>query len=129
MDRAISGTELKINNETISYEPNTLVYGSGKGDRKVSPQVDGGGRVSHVFSNDISTAFGMVKFSLRVTVNNRRKYETLHTNEEKNVIKLTMPDGTPEIFEEMAIVNQPEFDAGVDGLIELEFNGSQSALG
>jgi len=129
MATAFSNATLLINNETIAYMANSLKFVEGQPEKKVDPQVIGGGAVTNVVTQDFSTAKSKVMFDLKTTSENQTIISTWESAFDQNLIKIISSNGTTTVFENTAIINQPEFDAGVDGVISIEFEGAQSVFG
>ncbi len=129
MANALTGAILLINNETQEYFPNSLKFDMGSPERKVDPQVIGGGRVVNVATEDYSTAKGKVMFDLKTTSENEEAISGWVSNFDQNLIKVTSNDGVSRIFENATIINKPEFDTGSDGIISIEFETAQGVFG
>lgn len=127
MTQAIYGPTLIINNVPIDYEPNSLTFDEGKGERKQSPQVSGTDSVTMVYSEDISTKKGMVKFEVRTTADKleqKREWELL---KDANVITIVQ-NGTSRSFEQAAVINPIEVQTGVDAMMEVVFESLPATL-
>ena len=67
MSDQLNNVAILVNNDIIAYEANTLSYADGFGEFVIRNAVVGGGQTEQVFSEDLATKFGMVKFSLPST--------------------------------------------------------------
>ena len=70
MPNQISDAVVEVNNDQVGIVPNSLSFNEGLGEQRILAVSEGGGQISQVFSNDLETAFGMVRFSLRSTAPN-----------------------------------------------------------
>lgn len=129
MAKALSGAKLIINNETIGYSANSLKYDAGNPERKVSPQVIGGGGVTNVVTEDFETAKSKIMFDLKTTSENEVLINGWVSAFDENAIKIVSSDGAARIFENAVIINKPEFDTGADGIIGVEFESSVRLFG
>ena len=127
---AIYKPTLSINNEIIDYMPNTLVVTLGKGESKVDPQIAGGGGVSMVYSQDVSTQKSKVNFEMKTTPENIELLQTWMNNLNANFINVIDDQSEKSyIFEQGAVINDPELNSGVDGTISVEFESKPLTIG
>jgi hypothetical protein len=115
-----------VNNQQISYEADSLSSSDGLGEFSIRNSVVGGGQTEQVFSKDLSTKFGMVKFALPTTTENLALVRGWKDNDNNNVVELIGPstDQFTKIFTQAAIMNDPEFNYGTDGTVEVEFKSN-----
>lgn len=115
---------LRVNNTQVAYTADTLSWKEGHGDYNVRNAVVGGGQTEQVFSKDLSTKFGMVKFSMPTTEENEAFKRAWKLNDNNNVIELQGPAGSTFslIFTQGAVIADPESSAATDGNIEIEFS-------
>lgn len=113
-----------INNLPVAYTANSLSWKDGLGESSVRNAVIGGQKTEQVFSQDLSTKFGMVKFSMPSTIENEGKKRTWKLNKNNNVVQLIGPPGSgfAKVFTQASILGDPETSAATDGNIEIEFN-------
>lgn len=113
-----------VNNETIAYTADSLSWKDGFGNYNVRNAVVGGGQTEQIFSKDLATKFGMVKFSLPSTVDSEKLKRAWKSNDNNNVVELIGATGETftKIFTQAAILEDPETSAATDGNIEIEFN-------
>jgi len=121
--RAIFDATLYVNNNVVAYVANTLKTTSGKGERTVDAQVSGAGATENVTSEDVSTKKSKVMFDLKSTVENKTLARTWQNNFDANVIRVVHGSGASYIYQNATVINDPEFDLGVDGNASLEFEG------
>jgi hypothetical protein len=125
MATGLTNAKLFVNNQRISYMPNSLKDTSGIGERTVSPQNLGGGDTENVVTEDISTFKGKIMFDLKTTEDNKANARTWQNNLDANTIKIEYSSGKVSLYENAVIVNDPERDNGVDGIISLEFEANR----
>ena len=112
-----------VNNDVVAYEANTLSYADGFGEFNVRNAVVGGGQTEQVFSEDLSTKFGMVKFSLPSTNDSAKLIREWKNNRNNNVVELMSATGGDftRIFTQGSIQGDPEVNLSTDGNVEVEF--------
>ena len=115
-----------VNNEQIAYTADSLSFADGKGEYSLRNAVVGGGETEQVFSKDLSTKIGMVKFSMPTTVENVALVRSWKSNDNNNVVELigATDASFSRIFTGAAILNDPEASAATDGNIEIEFKSN-----
>lgn len=115
-----------VNNQQVAYTADSLSWKDGFGEYSVRNAVVGGGQTEQVFAKDLSTKFGMVKFSMPSTAENEAFKRAWKANDNKNVVELTGPSGSnfTKIFTRASILEDPETSAATDGNIEFEFRSN-----
>ncbi len=115
-----------VNNATVAYTADSLSWKPGLGEYSIRNAVVGGGQTEQIFSKDLATKFGMVKFSMPTTAENESLKREWKVNDNNNVVELIGPIGSgfTLIFTLSAILDDPESNAATDGNIELEFNSN-----
>jgi hypothetical protein len=115
-----------VNDEQVSYQADSLSWKDGFGEYKVRNAVLGGGTTEQVFSKDLETKFGMVKFAMPSTAENEGLKRSWKANDNNNVVELIGPKGSgiTKIFTQASILEDPETNAAQDGNIEVEFNSN-----
>ncbi len=126
MSTQLNDIVILVNNDQIAYTADSLSWTDGQGEYNIRNAIVGGGQTEQVFSKDLSTKFGMVKFSLPTTVENEDFKRAWKDNDNNNVVELIGPSGTnfTKIFTQAAIMGDPESNAATDGNIELEFRAN-----
>lgn len=123
-----SDAVVNVNNDSVGIVPNSLAFTEGLGDQKILPVSDGGGRVAQVFANDLETAFGMVKFSIRSTIENIELARSWKVAGNTNVIVISGDDdeGNDFIrtFTQASLASNYEVAIGTEGNIEIEFQSN-----
>jgi len=115
-----------VNNAQIAYEADSLSWSDGFGEYSIRNAVAGSGQTEQIFSQDLKTKYGMVKFSLPSTPENEANKRAWKANLNNNVIELIGPPGSKftKIFTQAAILGDPETNAATDGSIEMEFRSN-----
>ena len=129
MSNLLNNVAILVNNDIIAYEANTLSYADGFGEYQVRNAVIGGGQTEQVFAEDLSTKFGMVKFSLPSTEDSAKLIREWKNNLNNNVVELQSSTGGAQfarIFTQAAILGNPEVNLSTDGNVEVEFNSNPS---
>lgn len=119
---------VEVNNDAVGIVPNSLSFNEGLGEQRVLAVSEGNGQVSQVFSNDLESAFGMVRFSLRSTAPNIAKIRQWKANGNTNVVIVAGQDreGNDFIrtFTQAAIVTNYDVNIGTEGTIDVEFQAN-----
>lgn len=119
--KQINDVSLRANNELVAYEPNTLKTTHGKGESSIRNTVLGGNETEGVFSKDIATKFGGLKFSLACTDDNVALVDRWKDDDNNNVFEVIGGDvAYNRIFSKAAVTNDPEFDFSTEGAVEIE---------
>jgi len=115
-----------VNDVVIAYTADSLSAKDGFGDYVIRNAIVGGGQTEQVFSKDLATKIGMVKFSMPTTVENEAFKREWKSNDNNNVVELVGPNGSgfTKIFTLAAILEDPESNFASDGNIEVEFNSN-----
>lgn len=126
MSTQLNDLTVLVNNTAVAYTADSLSKKDGLGDYSVRNAVVGGGQTEQVFSKDLSTKHGMVKFSLPSTPENEALVREWKANDNNNVVELVGPPGTnySKVFTSAAIMEDPETNFGTDGNIEVEFQSN-----
>ena len=128
MPTQISDPSVVVNNVTVAIVPNSLEFDEGLGEQEILVQSAGGGVTEQVFSDNVETALGMVKFSMRSTVANIELARAWKSNRNQNAVTITATtdDGTfARTFTNAAIVSNYTVGLASDGIIEIEFKGDR----
>ena len=117
---------LLVNNEQVAYTPDSLSWSDGFGEYSIRNAVVGGGQTEQIFSKDLSTKFGMVKWSMPTIDENEAYKRAWKSNDNNNVVELVGPPGSTfsKIFTQAAMTNDPESTAATEGQIEVTFNSN-----
>ncbi len=119
---AIATPTVIINNIPIKYKPNSLTYGTGKGERKIRVATGGGSVKETIVTTDIETAFSTVKFMLYTTSDNVELVDEWIDNLDSNTVQWT-DVGISRSVTNAVVVNNPDISMGVEGEFEVEFQG------
>ncbi len=120
---AISVPALTVNGIPIPIKPNSLMWEDGLGEYKIRIASAGGSATTSVFTKDIETALGMVKFVLYTTNENVDTVRGWKVNDQANLVEFSDFGGLTRSMSNAAIINKPQYEAGVEGEVEVEFNG------
>lgn len=126
MSNQINNIAILVNNEIVAYAADSLSWKDGLGEYSVRNAVVGGGQTEQVFSEDLASKFGMIKFSMPTTTDNEKNKRAWKINKNDNVVELVGPAGSnfTKIFTMASILEDPESNAATDGNIEIEFNSN-----
>ena len=127
MANQLNNVAILVNNDIIAYDANTLSYQDGFGEYAVRNAVVGGGQTEQIFSEDLSTKFGMVKFSLPSTEDSAKLIREWKANLNNNVVELQSSTGGANftrIFTQASIQGDPEITLSTDGSAEIEFRSN-----
>lgn len=123
--KQINDVTLLANNEVVCYEPNTLKPMHGKGEFSMRNAVVGGGETEQIFSQDLTTKFSSLKFSLPCTDSVVDLVDGWKDNGNDNVFELVGNNvDYNRIFTQCAVINEPEFDFSNEGAVEIEIKGN-----
>jgi len=124
MANQLNDFTILVNNQQVAYTADSLSWKDGFGDYKVRNAVVGGGQTEQIFSKDLASKFGMVKFSMPSTTENEAFKRAWKVGDNTNTIELIGPNGSgiTKIFTQAAILDDPETNASQDGNIDVEFN-------
>jgi hypothetical protein len=124
MANQLNDFTILVNNQQVAYTADSLSWKDGFGDYKVRNAVVGGGQTEQIFSKDLASKFGMVKFSMPSTTENEAFKRAWKVGDNTNTIELVGPNGSgiTKIFTQAAILDDPETNASQDGNIDVEFN-------
>jgi hypothetical protein len=125
MATSLVGGQLFINDQAVSIQGNSLRMKDGSGDKVISSQVSGTS-VDVIEAVDYTTAKSMVAFDLLSTVENETLVRGWKSNGLCNVIKYVASTGVTKVFQKMCLYTDPEINVSSDGVISVEFEGSQA---
>lgn len=118
--KTLSNPTVVINNDSVAVAGDTVSFTDGFGERALRVQSAGGGSIQTVFSENVSTKMADVKLGLVNTAANIDLVRTWLANENENSISIT-GEGLTRSFNNAAVVNNPEYNLGSDGTIDVEF--------
>lgn len=127
----ISDPSVVVNNVAVAIVPNSLEFSEGLGEQEILTQSAGGGSIEQVYSDNVETALGMVKFSMRSTVANIDLVRSWKSNRNRNAVTVTATndDGTlTRTWTNCAIVSDYTVALSSDGEIEIEFKGDKATI-
>ena len=118
----IANLIVAVNNEKLFYRQGTLEYSPGRAEAKIEGLASGGS-TSILATQDVSTAFGFVKFTLPLTETTAKQARLWADNGlNSNVIRVSGRDDFTLL--NATLMNKTVFKPGVDSEIEIEFHGS-----
>ena len=120
--QTLSNPVVNVNGADVGIVPNSVSYKRGTGDRKIKSQATGG--VSQpIVTIDAETKISVVKFKMH---NTEANFTLVEEWSALNGVTVTLTEGVlfSAVFNGMIIINDPEFTLGVDGEVEVEFNGA-----
>lgn len=117
---------IRVNDVQIAYTADSLSWKDGFGEYSIRNAVVGGGQTEQIFSKDLASKVGMVKFGMPSTAENEANKRAWKANDNNNVVELIGASGTvlTKIFTQAAIMEDPETSAATDGQIEIEFQSN-----
>ncbi len=126
MATQMNDISILVNNEPIAYTADSLTWKDGFGDYSIRNAIVGGGQTERIFSKDLSSKFGEVKFSIPTTAENDALKREWKTANDANVVELIGPIGSnfTKQFTGAAMIADPEASAATDGDIEIEFHSN-----
>lgn len=127
MPNLVANPQILINDVAIFYKAGTGSYTAGTPERTTRNEVSGvNKRVVH--AADLSTAFGMIKFTLDNTADNIEEFRTLANTFNLHTVSAigNTEDGTADFggtLKNAVISNRPEINFSTDGEVEIIFQG------
>ena len=102
-----------VNDSPVAYTADSLSWKDGFGEYATRNAVIGGGQTEKVFSKDLATKFGMVKFSMPTTEGNENLKREWKTNDDNNVVELIGPSSSKftRIFNILPLFTQKKQEA------------------
>lgn len=122
-NNTLSVPGVAVNNVPIEIVPNSLTFKMGTGETNVRSASAGGGSSRSVHSEDAESRIGMVKFSMYVTDETVNLAAEWKANTGANFVSLGQPATAPKSGSNMSMINDPDFEATADGVVEIEFEG------
>lgn len=116
----IINPEVRVNNVTVSIMPNSFSYSDGFGEYRMRVQTAGPKDTDYIPVEDVETQRGRMKFSVITTTENASLVRQWKANLDNNVVTASFP-GFQRTANRAILITDPEVMAGVDGVIELEF--------
>jgi len=115
-----------VNNTQVPYTADSLSWKDGFGTYVTRNAVLGGGQTERIFSKNLESKKGMVKFSMPSIIANEAHKRAWKSNDDQNVVELVGPTGSgwSKVFTGAAILEDPETSAAADGDIEVEFESN-----
>lgn len=122
-DPALYVPQVVVNDIPVYIKPNSLKWKAGYGERKTRVGSAGAGRREVYNTEDIETQFGYISFVLYTTTGNVQLIEEWQENFDTNTVSF-QEKGIERTMNRAIIQNDPENAAGVDGEVEIMFQGA-----
>ncbi len=122
MSTQLSNPVVMVNNVQVAVKPNSVVYDEGLGEQNLRAASTGGNQVEQVYSENVESNFGMVKFEMPATIDNIANQRAWKINKNANLIQLmgNTPEGDfSRTFTQAALLNPIEVPLGSDTDIAL----------
>lgn len=118
----IADAILEVNDEKLFYRAGTLEYSPGLPEAKVEGLSSGGG-FNTLHTEDVATAFGIIKFTLPLTETSAKQArEWKERGLTNNIVRVSGRDDF--VLLGATLMNKNLFKVGVDSEIEIEFQGN-----
>lgn len=128
MATQLNDISILVNNDVVAYTADSLTWKDGFGDYAIRNAIVGGGQTEQVFSKDLASKFGNVKFDIPTTAANVALAREWKDNNNNNVVELIGPSNvSPQftrIFTLAAILEDFEAAAATDGNITIDFSSN-----
>ena len=126
MATQLNDITILVNSNQIAYDADSLSWKDGFGEYKLRSAVVGGGQTERIFSEDLATRMGMVKFTMPSTIENEAHKRAWKVNKNENVVELVGPSGSSfaKVFTQAALLEDPETSAASDGSISTQFDSN-----
>jgi hypothetical protein len=125
MGTAISVPVITVNNNPIRIVPNSYKFTLGRGEVNVRSGSTGGGSSEPIHTEDAEAKIGMMSWDMYVEAETLQLVEDVKANLGQNVIQAQQSGQKPQTMTLASLTNDPEFEASADGVVSLEFSGSQ----
>ena len=130
---AISNPSIRINDETISIVPNSVMVTLGGGEVNSRAASAGGNAIEIVHSSNAETKVGKINFDVYPTPDAISKITTWQRSIGANTAQVVgnLSDGSQFslTMDTASLINDPELELSADGVISLEFSGAPVAFG
>ena len=121
---------VRVNNEVVAIAAGTLKFTEGLGEQSMRAASVGYGETEQVFVDDVSTAFGEVKWEMDSTPVNIRLAREWKGLKNANVVAIegSTPDGDvlTRTYTQAALTTNYEVSVGPDGTIPIDFIGNKA---
>jgi hypothetical protein len=123
----LSNPTVLVNNVQVAVKPNSVVYDEGLGEQTIRAASTGGGSVEQVYSRNVETEFGMVKFEMASTIDNIKLQREWKVAQNQNLVQVfgrTADGDVSRTFTQAAVLNAIEVPLGSDADIAIEFKSN-----
>ena len=127
----LSVPSIQVKNVTIGIVPNSFKYKSGDGEVTVRAASTGGGNATTVHTQDAETMFSTIMFSVYATAEMTSKIRDWKadvgglTVDAVQKAKSSLDKDFALGFKGVSMTNDPDVNAAVDGVIEIEMAGDK----
>ena len=122
-NKTLSIPGIAVNNVPIEIVPNSLTFRLGTGETNVRSASAGGGSSRSVHSEDAESKIGMFKWSMFVNDETTNFAADWKSRTGANFVSAGQPATSPKSGSNMSMINDPDFEANADGVVEIEFEG------
>jgi hypothetical protein len=130
MPTQISDPTILVNNDAVAIVPNSAEIDEGLGEQKARAASLGGGSSQIVYSRDVSTNMGVLKFKMPGTLENIEKAREWKLNTNQNVVQVlgsTAEGFLTRTMVEAGLLPKVVIPLAADGDIAIEFTGQAMA--
>lgn len=123
----LSNPTVMVNNVIVAVIANSVAYDDGLGEQSMRAASTGGGGTEQIYSRNVETEMGMVKFEMPSTVDNIKLVRSWKINKNQNLVSITGRTAEGDIsktFTQAALLPSTEIPLGVDTNISLEFKSN-----
>ena len=116
---------IMVNDSIVKYVPDTLEFDEGLGEQKMLPESEGGGKVSQIASNDLTTNFGTCSWQMRTSVANVEQILGWKQNFNRNVVNIAAEDDDgndlTRVFTQALLGGNYKVQIQSEGVVDIEF--------
>lgn len=120
----LSDATFIVNDEVVLTIPNSISFTEGLGEQNMKAGSIGGGAVEAIYSNDLQSAFSMVKADVPSTPENidlARKWKLNRNNNVVQIVGETLEGTVTRTFARAALTTNYEIGIGSESAITIEF--------
>ena len=125
----LSDAAITVNDESVAIVAGSVEFDEGLPEYDVKAASTGGGGTESVFSQDITTGFGAIRFKVHVTPDNIEAARQWKANKATNVVGIAgkSGDGTrlTRTCSHAAILGKYSVPLDPDGEIDIDFSGDR----
>ena len=114
-----------VNDSIVQLVPDSLEMDEGLGEQKALPQSEGGGKVTQLFSNDLTTNFATISWQMRTTVDHVEQILEWKQNANRNVVNIAAEDSDGKdltrVFTQALLGGNYKIQIQSEGVVDIEF--------